>query len=429
MRILLVTLYFAPDPAANSVIMTELAEELARLGHQVTVVTAFPHYDVNRIWDDYRGRLVQRDRHGAIDVVRTYLYVPPDKTNLAGRLLNYASFNLLSTLAGLTRARPDIILAPSPPLTIGLSAYLISRLRGAPFVYNVQDIYPDIAVRLGLLRNPRAIRAFRRLEDFVYDRAAAVAVLSDGFRRNLLAKGVPPDKLTVIPNFIDVTFIEPGAKDNGFSRAHGLRDRFVVLYAGNVGLSQGLEVVLDAAARLQSVPDVRFAIVGNGAARASLQALAAAKNLTNVLFLPFQPRDMLPAVYASADVCLVCLRQDIGSESVPSKAYTIMASGRPILAAVAAEAETRQLVREAECGLWVMPEDGAALADAVLRLRADPLARAQMGQKGRAYVEQRHTPAQVALEYQALFHRVLGAPRAGATPHRATGPENRHGNS
>lgn len=190
MRILLLTLYFAPDPAANSVIMTELADELVALGHDVTVVTAFPHYDTNRIWDEYRGRLVQHERRGPIDIYRHYLYVPRDKTRLSGRLVNYLTFNLLSTVTGLLQRGIDIVLAPSPPLTIGLSAYVISRLRGIPYVYNVQDIYPDIAVRLGVLTNRRAIRFFRRMEDFVYRHAAAVTVLSDGFRHNLRAKQI-----------------------------------------------------------------------------------------------------------------------------------------------------------------------------------------------------------------------------------------------
>lgn len=407
MRILLLTLYFAPDPAANSVIMTELADELVALGHDVTVVTAFPHYDTNRIWDEYRGRLVQHERRGPIDIYRHYLYVPRDKTRLSGRLVNYLTFNLLSTVTGLLQRGIDIVLAPSPPLTIGLSAYVISRLRGIPYVYNVQDIYPDIAVRLGVLTNRRAIRFFRRMEDFVYRHAAAVTVLSDGFRHNLRAKHVPDAKIHVIPNFIDVDFVSPGARDNDFAAAHDLTDKFVVLYAGNVGLSQGLEVVLDAAALLSDVPDVRFLIVGNGAARDDLVAGAAARGLVNVTFLPFQPRAIVPKMYASADIALVTLRRDIGSESVPSKAYTIMASGRPLLAAVSHDAETRELVELAQCGLWVEAEQPQALADAVRALHADPAWRAQLGHNGRRHVELHHTPLSVAQQYSDLLVQLV----------------------
>lgn len=406
MRILLLSMYFAPDPAANSVIMTELVEQLRDLGHDVTVVTTFPHYDTNRIWPEYRGKLVQRDTHNGATVYRTYIYVPQDKTSLLGRLLNYVSFNALSLLVGLFQKRFDIILAPSPPLTIGVVAYLISRLRRVPFVYNVQDIYPDIAVRLGVLTNPRLIRFFRWLERFVYRKAASVTVLSDGFRQNLRQKGVPEAKLHIIPNFIDVDFVKPLPKANAFARSHGLHNKLVVMYAGNVGLSQGLDVVLEAAHRLRDDADIRFLIVGNGAAKKHLMAHAQRRQLNNTLFLPFQPRESVPEMYASADISLVCLRKGIGNESVPSKAYTIMASGRPLLAAVGAEAETRHLIAEAACGVAVEPEDPAQLATAIRSLAASPAQRAAMGANGRRHVEQHHTPTSVAEQYATLLYRL-----------------------
>lgn len=416
MNILLLSLYFTPDPAANSVIMTELAEELAELGHQVTVVCAFPHYDTNRVWDEYRGKLVQKDRHGSIRVYRVYLYVPADKTNLPGRALNYLSFNVLSTLVGALAGPYDVILAPSPPLTIGLGAYLISRLWRAPYVYNVQDIYPDVAVRLGVLTNPRAIRLFRRLEDFVYRKAAAVTVLSDGFRRNLLAKGAPEARIQVIPNFIDTQFMRPLPRDNAFSRQHGLSDKFVVLYAGNVGLSQGLETLLEAAGELRDLPEVRVLVVGNGAARESLVTRAEQMGLANVLFLPFQPRAGLPEMYASADVSLVLLRKGIGAESVPSKAYTILASGRPLLAAIDEDSETKDLIGAANCGLWLPPEEPAALARAIRRLCGDPALRDRMGRNGRRHVETYYTRQAVARQYAALLERLAVSPPVTVEP-------------
>ncbi|HMA53594.1 MAG TPA: glycosyltransferase family 4 protein, partial [Acidobacteriota bacterium] len=262
MRILMMTTYFAPDSAANAVIMTQLAEDLARLGHQITVVTSFPHYDQNRIPKRYRGRLWSKERSGDLSICRLYLYVPKRKTGFIGRLANYASWNLLSTLAGIMAKKFDLLFVPSPPLTNGAAGYAVSRIRGIPYVYNVQDIYPDIAVRLGVLKNKPMIGAFGRLERFVYRKAAAVSVLSEGFRSNLLAKGVPDRKIHVIPNFADTEFIRPLARRNRLSASLGLDDRFVVLYAGNIGLSQGLEAVLDAAVLLKDHPDIVFLIVG-----------------------------------------------------------------------------------------------------------------------------------------------------------------------
>lgn len=407
MRILLLTMYFAPDPAANSVIMTELAEELVQLGHEVTVITAFPHYDSNRIWDQYRGKLIAREDHGPIRVYRTYLYVPANKSKLLGRLFNYVSFNLLSTVTGLLLRGHDILLAPSPPLTIGVTAYLLSRRHRIPFIYNVQDIYPDIAIRLGVLSNRRLIGFFYRLERFVYRKAERVTVLSDGFHQNLTKKGVPAEKLCIIPNFVDVGAMRPLPKENAFSRRHKLHDRFVVMYAGNVGLSQGLETMIDAAEILQDSDDIRWLIVGNGAAKSSLQRLVEEKKLQNITFLPFQPREALAEMYAAADLSVVCLRKGIGGESVPSKAYTIMASGRPILASVGPEAETKRLIDEVRCGMWTEPEDGARFAEAVHSLYRDQPRRAELGYNGRAYVAQLHTPRRVAGLYEGLFEEII----------------------
>ncbi|MBI3945011.1 MAG: glycosyltransferase family 4 protein [Armatimonadetes bacterium] len=407
MRILLLTLYFEPDITANAAILTRLAEELAALGHAVSVVTAFPHYAGNRIDPRYRGTLIERARHGDIRVTRTYVYVASDKGSLRARLLNYASFNLLSVVAGLLSPAPDVVLAPSPPLTIGLTAWLLGSLKRVPFVYNVQDIYPDIAIRLGILTNPRAIRAFRRLEDFVYRRAAAVSVLSEGFRQNLLGKGVPPAKLRIIPNFVDPDLVRPQPKENPFARREGLADRFVALYAGNIGLSQGLETLLGACAHLRDLPDFLAVIVGNGAARPALEARAQEMGLSNVRFLPFQPKEDLAMMYASADVSLVLLKRGIGAESVPSKAYAILASGRPILAAVDAGADTDRLIQDARCGVAVPPEDPAALARAIRALRADPAARAQMGRRGREHVVAHYSPGAIARQYEALLRDVV----------------------
>jgi colanic acid biosynthesis glycosyl transferase WcaI len=403
LRILFLSMYFAPDTAANAVIMTELVEELSELGHEITVVSAFPHYGTNKIWDEYKGKLFQSGRYGRARVFRTYLYVPKDKTGFAGRVLNYLSFNLFSTLLGLFSGKYDVIFAPSPPLTIGLSAWLISRLKRVPYVYNVQDIYPDIAVRLGILTNQKAIKAFQLLEKFVYKRAAAISVLSSGFQQNLLRKGVEPGKLAVIPNFVDVDFVRPLPKDNPFSCQQGLHNKFTVMYAGNVGLSQGLETVLEAADQLRDLGNLVFLVVGNGAAKEALERQAGEMGLPNISFLPFQPRECLPEMYASADVSLVIIREGVANESVPSKTYTILASGRPVIAAIDPGSETWNLIEEAGCGICIRPEDPTALAWAVRELYNDAAARARYGENGRCFVVKNYTRQKIAHQYHRLF--------------------------
>jgi len=405
-RLLFITTYFLPDSAANAVIMTHLAEDLAGLGHQVTVLTSFPHYDRNRVPAEYRGKLWAWEGLGRLRVCRLRLYVPGRKNWIAGRLASYASWNLLSAAAGLLAPRPDIVFIPSPPLTNGLTGILINTIRRVPFVYNVQDIYPGIAVRLGIVKNERMVRALRSLEDFVYARAAAVSVISDGFKHNLTAKGVPPSKIEVIPNFADTGFIRPLPRFNRFSAAQGLDDRFVVLFAGNIGLSQGLETVLAAAERLRDRSAILFLIVGNGAAKPALLDLAAHLGLKNVTFHPFFPYQDVPLMYASSDVGLVPLRRGITEESVPSKVFSILAAARPLIASVDSGSDTWRLARDVGCGLCVPPEDPRALADAVLELSRNRELGLRMGEKGRAHVVEHFSRTPVALKYDRFFKNV-----------------------
>lgn len=403
MRILLLTTYFRPESATNAILMTLLGEELTRQGHEVVVITGMPHYDQNRIWPAYRGKLWMQEQIGSMRVYRVYLYVPSKKTSFWGRLLNYLSFNLTSGIAGLLIGRFDAILAPSPPLTNGITAWALSRIKGVPFIYNVQDIYPDVAVRLGVLKNRAVIRFFEQVERFVYRKAAAVSVISDCFKANLLRKGVPEWKVEVIPNFIDENFVRPLPRHNAFSKEHDLDDKFVALFAGNVGLSQGLETLLEAALCLQNLQDLRIVIVGDGASKTALVERAHALGLNNVIFLPLQPYERVPELYSAADVGLIPLRRGLTEDSVPSKLFTIMGVGRPVIAGVDPESDTHRVIQTAGCGLCIPPEDAKALASALQELYEDRALAEKMGRAGRDYVVQHFTCQKVAQRYSALF--------------------------
>jgi colanic acid biosynthesis glycosyl transferase WcaI len=319
-------------------------------------------------------------------------------------LLNYASFNALSVLTGtFLRGDFDVVLVPSPPLINGLSADLISRFRGVPFVYNVQDIWPEFVIRSGAMTNPKLIALSRRLERYVYQRAKALTVISEGFKRNLLAKGVPADKVSVIPNFFDTDFVHPLPRNNSFSAEHGLDDKFVILFAGNLGNSQGLRTVFDAARFLTHLEDILFLIVGDGTAKDDLMSCVQDLDLSNVHFLPFQPHEALPEMYASSDICLVPLRKGFTNVSVPCKVFTIMASGRPMIASVDKDSDTWRFVERAECGMCVEAEDDQGLAEAIQALYGDPARRERLGRSGRGYVVQHHTPEIVAKQYHDLL--------------------------
>ena len=409
MRILFLTMYYQPDSAATGILMAELAEELALHGHDVRVITSMPHYSTNSIWPEYRGKWSKRERQGAILVHRVWSYVPVHKDRLLPRFFSYLSFTLLSAFAGLLMPRPDVIVtpSPSPPLTNGISAYLLGKLRGVPFISNIQDIYPDVAIRMGVMKNPAAISGYKKLEQFVYKHSRAITVISEGFRRNLTAKGVPADKISVIPNFIDAAFVLPHPRRNSFSGSMDWDDKFVVLFAGNVGMSQGLDTVLEAAGLLQGTPGLLFAIVGNGASKPALMAQAETMGLSNVQFLPYQDYEHVPAMYSSADIGLIPLRRGFSNDSVPSKLFTIMGVARPVVASVDAYSETAEIITQAKCGVCIEPENPAALAEAILAVYSDKAQAEEMGRRGRQYAEAHYTRTSVARQYETIFARLL----------------------
>ena len=422
MRILFLTMYYKPDNAATGILMAELAEELAAHGHDVRVITSMPHYSTNSIWPEYKGKWWSRERQGQILIHRVWSYVPVHKDRLLPRFFSYLSFTLLSAGVGLLLPRPDVIVtpSPSPPLTNGISAYLLGRLRGVPFVTNIQDIYPDVAIRMGVMKNPAVIKAYKKLERFVYAHSRAITVISEGFRGNLTAKGVPADKISVIPNFIDSAFVTPHPRRNNFSAAQGWDDKFVALFAGNVGMSQGLDTVLEAAGLLRDTPNLLFAIVGNGASKPALMAQAQKMGLTNVEFLPYQSYDQVPKLYSSADVGLIPLRRGFSSDSVPSKLFTIMGVARPVIASVDAKSETADVIGAARCGVCLEPEDPQALADAVLQIYRDAAQAGEMGRRGRQYVEAHYTRTSVARQYEEIFARLPASPNALPSVHPDT---------
>lgn len=400
MRVLVVTTFYAPDLGPGAALFTMLCEDLARLGHEVSVIAAVPHYPTGRVSPEYRGALARRETINGVDVTR--LWVPSvDRSRLWQRLATFAVFQVLSAFAGVTHDY-DILIAGNPALEVFLPFWVLATLRRRPALFSIHDLYPDVGVRLGIFRQRVVIGAVRWMENYCLRRAACVRVLSEGFREWARARGVQDSKIALIWDWLDSEFVRPLPKVNRISSEWALESSFVVMYAGNMSFSQGLESVLDAAKLLRG-NDIRFVFVGDGAARASLQARAASAGLTNVSFFPFQAREALPEVLASADVSLVCLRRGIASDSVPSKFYSILASGRPVAAAVDEGSDTWNLVQKAACGVAVAPEEPEALAAAIRELYCDPARRAELGANGRAYVVRNHSRAAAA----AAFHRAI----------------------
>lgn len=396
--------------------MGDLAEDLRERGHSVTVLTTVPHYNpdaaaeerqpLRRFW----GPLLRRSEYRGIPVY--HVAMPPKSASVVKRILAWIGFHTVSTIAGvISVSKPDVILAPSPPLSIGLSAWIIGVARGAPFVYNVQEIYPDIAVNLGALRNARVIRALEALERFVYRKAAAVTVIAERMRTRLVEKGVPASKVRVIPNFVDLDRLRPAARDNEFSRRLHLQDAVSVTYAGNMGPAQGLDIIIDAA-RLLAPGDgnIRFLLIGEGVLRTRLAAEADRLPLKNVTVLPYQPNSMMPQIYSASDVSLVPQAAATGFDAIPSKVYRIMATSRPLIAVTDSGSDLAALVREAGCGIVIEPGDARGLADAVRQAARDRGGWEAMGLRGREHVSLHYSRQAVSAEYDALLRAIASGP-------------------
>ncbi|MGA9533832.1 MAG: glycosyltransferase family 4 protein [Anaerolineales bacterium] len=405
MRVLIVHMRYRPDATGTGPLVTALAEGLASRGEEVTVITSAPHYGRQSIPAQYRGGWLRKHQEAGVDVLRTAAF-PWWSGTVVGRAIDYGTYTALGILAVLRLGRPDVTLAVAPPITVGIIGWLIRRFRGAPLVYVAQDIWPDGLVQMGKLTSPPLISIFRALERWIYRTAAHVVVVSDGMKRNLQTKGVPPNKVSVIANWVDLDKVQPVSKENAFRSSHCLSEKFVVLFAGNLGFSSALDTVLRAAQELREHPDIVFVIVGEGSAKPGLVSSKEELGLENVMFLPTQPEKHLSAMMGAADISLVTLRDGMGTLSVPSKTYTIMASGRPILAAVPADSAVRDLVEESGAGRVTVAEDPGVLAKAILAMKEDIETLEQMGARGRHYAEAHFGRDMAVQRYHSLLRDV-----------------------
>lgn len=387
MRILYLSQYFPPEIGATQTRAYEMARGLVRAGHQVTMLTELPNHPSGIIPPHYRGKLYERSDLEGIDVIRVWVKASPVKT-FGSRMAFYLSYMVMAALAGLflARGRYDLIYVTSPPLFVGGAALFISYLRRIPLVFEVRDLWPESAVELGELTNPRAIALAGWLEAQCYRRAQRIVVVTQGISSRLLERGNPPKKLVLIPNGANVELFQFQAEAGPTLREKlGLQHKFVVIYAGIHGIAQGLEFVIEAAKALAEQPDLHFLFVGEGPVKAQIVSLATSYNLTNVTFLAELPREQMPVFLSAANVALVPLRRlDLFKGALPSKMFDAWACSCPTLVMI--EGEARTLLEEAQAGLFVEPENVVALTQAILQLQGDQAACRQMGRNGQHMV-------------------------------------------
>jgi colanic acid biosynthesis glycosyl transferase WcaI len=399
-----------PDQAATGQLLTELAEDLvSRHGCDVTVVAGRALHSARG--DRRRFGAVDREARNGVSILRANgtRFQP---RRFAGRAANYLTYFGSAALAGVDIGRPDVVVSMTDPPIVGLAARWAARRAGARFVFLCEDVFPEVAALLDDFHNELVNRTLDRVNRFLLREADAIVVLGDRMRRRLVEeKGADAARMTIIHNWADCDAITPGPKDNAFAREHGLADRFVLMHSGNIGMSQNLDVLVEAASRLTSKERLIIAVVGDGARRDALAADAARRGLTNIRFFPYTPKDRLHESFAAADAFLVALRPGIEGYIVPSKVYGILAAGRPYIAALDPSAEAAGIVREYGCGLLATPGDPDALAAAIAAMYDDPAATRLMGQRARSAALQFDRRAAVASYFQ-LFQKLAGVARA-----------------
>lgn len=385
-HVLFLTPYYPPEVGAPQTRISETATRLAQRGYEVTVLTTMPNYPTGIVPPAYRHGRKRLEVRDGVRIVRVWSYITPNRGFLR-RIVAQLSFGCLAPVLGSrVVGRPDVIIVESPPLFDGIAGRLLSWQKRAPFIFTVSDIWPESAIQLGILRNRLAIWLAEQLEWSTYRHSSAVWAVTVGIRQRLIRRGLSAEHVFLLPNGVDVTKFRP-LPSIGARADLGWSDVFTVLYAGTLGLAHGLNTLLGAAEQLKEYPDIRFVLVGEGAAKADLMHAATIRNLTNVTFLDAQPHARVPQLIAAADACLVSLRNvPLFEGALPSKMYEAMACARPIILAVNGEA--RDLIeQQAGAAIHVEPEDPAALAEAVLRLKCQPELAHRLGEQGREFVQ------------------------------------------
>ena len=403
MKILYISQYFPPEIAAPAVRVSELSRHWAEAGHEVTVLTGFPNHPTGVVHPEYRGklrRLVFRECIQGVKVVRTWLWPKPNRKAL-GRMLNYVSFALSAAISGLFLSRPDVVIATSPQLLVGLTGWWLARAKRVPFVFEVRDLWPESLSAVGMGNDQSLLhRILGLIAGFLYTQSDKIVVVTPAFKEHLKQNwNVPAVKISVVPNGVETEIFSPDKTNASLKKELGAEGKFIACYIGTMGMAHGLETVLEAAAELKSNrPQVLFLLVGDGAEKENIAARAKSMGLSNLRIIDSQPREKIPAYICSSDACLVLLKRTPVFETViPTKMLEFMSCARPVILGV--EGQARKIVQEAHAGVCIQPENARELVQALTRLAADQNLRKSLGTSGRQYILKHFSRRQTAAAY------------------------------
>jgi colanic acid biosynthesis glycosyl transferase WcaI len=430
-KILYISQYFPPEMGAPAARAAELARHWANAGHAVSILTGFPNHPTGVVPAEWRSRLrrltfheihsyekVAQESPGSVDVYRTWLWPLPNR-KAHERMRNYASFCVSAALRGLTLPRPDVIIATSPQLLVGLAGWWVAFVRRIPFVFEVRDLWPESLAAVGVGDETSLLhRSLSAIANFLYRRADQIVVVSPAFKDFLTQnRHVPSEKISVVENGVETDLFSPSttAQNRTLRRDLGADGKFLICYVGTMGMAHGLETLLDAAARLQTQNSaVRFLLIGEGAEKDRIKVLAQFRGLANIHFLDQQPREKIPAFISASDACLVLLKKtEVFKTVIPTKMLEFMSCSRPVILGV--DGQARKIVEEAGAGIVIEPENSIALGDAIQRLAADPDLCQKLGAQGRDYIVQYFSRSQTADAYIHVLDALQVATRNDQT--------------
>ena len=407
MRLLVITPHFEPDTAPTGIIVASLVEQWVKQGHQIEVVTSLPWYEKHEIATQWKGRLFRRDEKESVTVTRLHPF-PQDKSKLLQRLVSFLAFSFLAVIASLSIKGPfDAVIVVSPPLTLGNVGKIAAIRHRCKLILNLQDIFPDVAVALGMVKSRSSIKLLEKYEKFTYSGSDAITVLSEDLEKNVnkkIDRMKPPPKIAVVPNFLISSSIKPQSRLTNYRREHELGEKFVVMYAGNLGNSQSFELITNAAKKHEEREDVVYVINGSGVMSDRLNEQA--NELKNLKVIEHQPIERLSEILATADIHLVPLRTGLGDMSVPSKIYSVFAAGRPVIASVDPGTEIERIVVESEGGISVAPDDFDSFIFELEGLIENSELRAEMGIKARLWLEKWYSSQTIADSYLDLIRQL-----------------------
>jgi glycosyltransferase involved in cell wall biosynthesis len=411
-KILYVSQYFPPEMGAPAARAAELSRHWANSGHDVSVLTGFPNHPTGAIPHEYRSkarRLFAREHVNGVNVVRTWLLPFPNRKAYE-RMLNHSSFCVSAATTGLFVPRPDVVIGTSPQLLVGLSGLCIARAKRVPFVFEVRDLWPESLAAVGMGNENSVLhRLLAKVAGFLYRNSDHIVVVTQAFEKYLVERwNVPRKKISVVENGVETNLFAPSNESDSLKLQLNAEGKFIVCYIGTMGMAHGLETMVEAADRLrQSAPDVLFLLVGEGADKERIVALAKTRGLDNLQFVDQQPREKIPAYISASDACLVLLRKtDLFKTVIPTKMLEFMSCARPVILGV--DGQAREIMDRAQAGIFIEPGNVGALMEAVERLRANPQLRADLGSNGRRHIVDYFSREQTAATYVTVLDQILG---------------------